>query len=248
MKTPALCVAMLVACGSTAFAGESRPADPDPVIGSRTDRPDGSSAVSIGRRLPTDWDTKVGVDLNLAPPDGAVSNPDLLLHGPAQDRSSGVAWMNLAIPGLSAPFGWDRTTVDARLDPNQEAGKVGTTFARSVPLGSDLSLTLQDQLSLTQPLANETADRVGAASGPSPAPQEQIWAESRSLRLRVQPTGTAFAANATMSTLDNQWHNNLSVEQRLWGPLDALDITTSVTDPGETASSKSITARFRRTW
>lgn len=63
----------------------------DPTFGSRTDKPDGSSAVTIGRRLPTEWETRVGTDVSLAAPAGAVTS-DQFLRGTAQDRSTGAIW------------------------------------------------------------------------------------------------------------------------------------------------------------
>ena len=50
---------------------------------------------------------------------------------------------------------------------------------------------------------------------------------------------------AASSVGDTQWHNKLSVEQTLLGPLK---LTTSVEDAGTTAPKKSITAGFKRTW
>jgi hypothetical protein len=65
------------------------------------------------------------------------------------------------------------------------------------------------------------------------------------VRLNVSPSGTTFSAAAGSSTLDTQWHNKLSMEQTLVGPLK---LTTSVEDAGTAASRKSITAGFKRVW
>ena len=49
---------------------------------------------------------------------------------------------------------------------------------------------------------------------------------------------------ATTST-DANWHNKLSAEQKLFGPLT---VTGSVRDPGTADSDRSITAGFKARW
>ena len=65
------------------------------------------------------------------------------------------------------------------------------------------------------------------------------------VRLSVDPFGTTLSAGAASSVGDTQWHNKLSIEQTLLGPLK---LTTSVEDAGTAAPKKSITAGFKRTW
>ena len=225
----------------------------DPTFGSRTDKPDGSAALTIGRRLPTEWETKIGTDVSLAAPAGTVTSENLL-RGAAPDRSSGAVWGSLTMPGLR-PLGFDKTSVDARLDAGKDEGKLGATLSRSVPIDQNFSVTLQNTYSVRQSLATgtpampavppavNTAPATGAAAAvPMPAP---TWAVDESVRLNVNPSGTTFSAGATSSTVDTQWHNKLSIEQTLVGPLK---LTTSVEDAGTTASKKSITAGFKRIW
>ena len=66
----------LIVSASAAMAG-----DADPTFGSRTDKPDGSSALTIGRRLPTPWETKVGADVSLAAPSGIAASDNLVRGG-----------------------------------------------------------------------------------------------------------------------------------------------------------------------
>jgi hypothetical protein len=63
--------------------------------------------------------------------------------------------------------------------------------------------------------------------------------------LRVLATDTTFAAGTATTSTDTAWHNKLSAEQKLFGPLS---VTGSVSDPGTTVSSKSITAGFKTRW
>ena len=72
-----------------------------------------------------------------------------------------------------------------------------------------------------------------------------LWQSDRSVRLNLAPTSTTLSAGVVTSNADNQWHNKLSAEQR----ISALfNVTTSITDPGNAASSKSIAAGFKHTW
>jgi hypothetical protein len=231
----------------TVSAGAAMAGDADPTFGSRTDKPDGSSALTVGRRLPTPWETKVGADVSLAAPSGIAAS-DNLARGVAQDRSSGAVWGNLTMPGLR-PLGFDRTSVEARVDAGKDEGKLGATLSRSVPINQELSVTLQNSYSVRQSLAT-TATAVPmpptagtpntGAAAPAPA-----WGVDETVRLNVDPSGTTFSAGAGASTVDTQWHNKLSMEQTLVGPLK---LTTSIEDAGTTTPKKSVTAGFKRTW
>jgi hypothetical protein len=223
--------------------------DADPTFGSRTDKPDGSSALTVGRRLPTPWETKVGADVSLAAPSGIAAADNLVRGGVAQDRSSGAVWGNLTMPGLR-PLGFDKTSVEARVDAGKDEGKLGATLSRSVPINPELSVTLQNSYSVKQSLATTGATGVPmpptagmpntGAVAPAPA-----WGVDETVRLNVDPSGTTFSAGAGASTVDTQWHNKLSMEQTLVGPLK---LTTSIEDAGTTTPKKSITAGFKRTW
>jgi hypothetical protein len=228
---------------SAAVAG-----DADPTFGSRTDKPDGSSSMTVGRRLPTPWETKVGADVGLAAPSGTTASDNLARGGVAQDRSSGVVWGNLTMPGLR-PLGFDKTSVEARVDGGKDEGKLGATLSRSVPINQDLSVTLQNSYSVKQSLATSVTGvpippttNIPNAATAAPAP---AWGVDQTVRLNVDPSGTTFSAGAGSSTADTQWHNKLSVEQTLLGPLK---LTTSLEDAGTAAPKKSITAGFKRTW
>ena len=236
----------LVAGTSVASAGENKPAgDSAPTFGSRTERSDGSAALTIGRRLPTEWETKVGTDVSLAASESAVAS-DSLLRGTAPDRSSGAIWGNLTMSGLR-PLGFDKTSVDARLDAGKDEGRVGATLSRSLPIDESFSVTLQNSYSVTQPLASGAAGTpaVSSITPPSTAGNAPLWAADETVRLNLHPSGTTFSAGAGSSTLDSQWHNKLSVEQTLFGPLR---LTTSVEDAGTPTTKKSITAGFKRVW
>lgn len=199
-----------------------------PTFGSRNQQPDGSTNLTVGRRLETEWDAKVGFDAKLAPELASPSLSDTLLQPPAPGHSSGVVWGTVTGPSV-APMLFDKTAVDARLEPGEDKGQVSATLSRTVPLG-DASITLQDKYSVTQTLHD----------GPGP-----IFESDRSVRLKWAPTNTTLSAGVVTSSVDGQWHNRVSAEQRIVGPLS---VTTTVTDPGGTTSTKSIAAGFKHTW
>ena len=229
--TQAIALAMVA---SAASAGD------DPIFGNRTDKPDGSSSMTIGRKLSSPWDTKVGTDISLAAPAG-TSSSDYLPPNGSPSRSSGSVWGNLTMQNI-APPGFDKTSVEARLDPGKDEGRLGATVSRSLPLAPDFSLTLQNSTSIKQSLATSAPALPPAATPPgTPAP---TWGMDDTVRLSVDPFGTTFSAGAT-SAGDAQWHNKLSVEQTIVGPLKVI---TSVEDAGTAAPKKSITAGFKRNW
>ena len=101
------------------------------------------------------------------------------------DRTTGVGWANMTAPGLDAPLGWDKTSIETRVDPAQEQGKLATTLSRAVPVGDDVLLTLENGVSVTRTL-------------PGPAqPLSQSWASSQALRLNIVPTDTTFRSAPT---------------------------------------------------
>ncbi|MCX7313847.1 MAG: hypothetical protein NTV56_19545 [Alphaproteobacteria bacterium] len=235
----------LGAGASAATAGE------DPSFGIRIEKPDGSAAITIGRRLPTLWETKVGADVRLAAPEGTAASDNLLRGGAAPDQSSGAVWGNLSTPALRS-VGIDKTAVEARLDAGKDEGKVGATLSRSVPINPDMSVTLQNTYSVKQSLASTASVLLPSPGAVTPTPSgttaatpDPAWSIDQSVRLNVDPLGTTLSAGAGSSTQDSQWHNKLSVEQTLFGPLK---LTTSVEDAGTPAPKKSIFAEFKRTW
>jgi hypothetical protein len=185
-------------------------------------------------RASTGWDAKLGVDSRRPSFPAADLQPDQLLADSVQEQSTGVAWANVTAPGLESPLGWDKTAIETRLDPAQEQGKLGTTLSRSVPIGSDVSVTLQNGYSVTRTL-------------PSPATSaSQSWATSQALRFNVLPTDTTLSLGAAISSSEDKWLRSLSAEQKLFGGPLSVSGAVSETGAGETA--KSLKAGFKRAW
>lgn len=204
-------------------------AAPQASIGSRSEKADGSVSISAGEQLPTEWDTKVGVDV--ASPSGLPQT----LTGPTQDRGAG--WASVAVP--ATPIGLDKALIDARIDPSADQGNLSTSLARSLPVGAGTSLTLQNGYSVTQTLTNPTG---ALNAAPPPA---HVFSGTGALRLEL-PTATAFSASASVSSGDDRVLPRLSAEQKLFGT--PLSITGAISERPGGDTDKSITAGFRQSW
>ena len=73
----------------------------------------------------------------------------------------------------------------------------------------------------------------------------RVFGNENTAKLDILPTGTTLAAALSSSSTDPVTHNTLSAEQKLFGPLN---VTTAVTDVGQSSESKSISARVKLTW
>jgi hypothetical protein len=209
---------------------------------SHTGKSDGSGTVVLKQSVYSDWDANVGADLGLSPARSLYDQPDQSTLA-AADRGTGAAWASVGVvPNLA--------TVDARVDPSNDQGKVGTTFKRAVPLGSKFSVTLQNSSSVTETFSASSAATsdlplmaVPAVSSTVATPH--VWGNETAAKFNILPTGTAFGAQFAANSADPYSHNTLSADQKLYGPLH---VTTAVTDLGQTTSSRSITAGFKVNW
>jgi hypothetical protein len=181
----------------------------------------------------SDWAGKVGVDYSKPAIPAVTFQPEQLLAGAVPDQSNGVAWATITAPGFEAPLGWDKTSIETRVDPAQEQSKLGTTLSRSVPIDDNVSLTLQNGVSVTRPLPN--------ASG-----QVHGWASSQALRFKILPTDTSVSFGADISSTDDKWLRTLSAEQKLFG--GPFSVTGSVSETASGDISKSLRAGFKRSW
>jgi hypothetical protein len=212
---------------------------------SRTDKPDGSSTVVVKQPLPTDWNAKVGADLGFAsaPPNG--NQTVKALPATRDDRGAGAAWASADLSSLA--------TVDARAEQSSDRGKVGTTLKKSIPLGGQFSVTVQDSVSVTDTFgasaATAPSDVPLMTAPPPPAAVMQqspkVWCNEKTAKFDILPTGTTLGASFVSTSTDPVTHNMFSAEQKLYGPLH---VTTAVTDVGQPTSSKKITAGFKLNW
>ncbi len=195
---------------------------------SRSEHVDGSSTVSVKQPLSSDWDAKVGADLNVAATPATTYEPDRPPPGATRDSGSSAAWASLGVTRFA--------TVDARIEPGSEQGKLGTTIEHSIPLGDDVSVTLRGRCAVSDTLA-----------APPTTPQQPapVLSNEQTVKLNIASTGTTLSAGVRADSADPATHNTLSADQRVYGPLH---VTTAINDVGEPTSSKSVSAGFKLTW
>ncbi len=195
---------------------------------SRTnEQADGSGTVVVKQALSTEWDAKVGADIGIAGnAPAAYYQPLSPQSTPSSGGNSGAAWASVGLSSLA--------TVDARVDPTTDQGRLAGTLKHSMPVGGYLSMTLQNSTSVT--------DTFGPQSSSAPA---QVFGNEQSVKFDVLSTGTSFSAGVTTASNDPVARNKLSAEQKLLGPLH---ITTSVSDVGQPTVNKSITGGFKLNW
>ena len=183
------------------------------------------------------WKAKVGVNYRNAPVPNAEFRPSQVPDSALPDQSTGVGWAN--ITSDSVPLGWDKATIETQVDPLDEQGKFGTTLSRSVPLNDELSLTLQNGLSVSRTLANSSVSSQATSSAHG-------WSSEQALRFNLLPTDTTLSLGAQLSSSDDKWRPTLSAEQKLFGGPVSLTGSVSETPTGET--SKSLKAGFKQNW
>jgi hypothetical protein len=205
----------------------------------RTQKPDGSTSVVVKQPLPTEWTNTVGADLPAS--NSALSSElDHPLPTARNDFGSGATWASVGVPYVGS--------VDARVDPANEQGKIGTTLKQSIPFGQRFALTVQDTYSVTDTVGRPSpgpADMPLMALPPSTPTSPQVFGNERAVKFNILPTGTTLGAGLATASNDPTTHNTFSADQRLYGPLH---VTTAVSDLGQTTSSKSITAGFKLHW
>src|SRR5882672_4641028 len=113
---------------------------------SSQDKPNGSAALSVKQPLSPFWDARVGADMTVVNQPQTLTSADLVRQKFSSDsqpsQSSGSAWAAITAPGVASI--WDKTAIEARVDPSQEQSKLGTSLSKSLPLSEQYSLTLQN--------------------------------------------------------------------------------------------------------
>jgi hypothetical protein len=199
----------------------------------------GTASVSVKQSISPFWDARIGADMTVVnEPTGATSG-DLLRQKISPDappeNSSGTAWAAVTAPGVGSI--WDKTSVEARLDPSSEQGKLGTSISKSVPFGDGTSLTLQNRYDVIQQ---------GFVPVPGvPAHPQLNYETDQSAKLSIGDTGTSLTAGRTLSSSDDMWLGKVGAEQKLF---DGVTVSGSIGETPSGATSKSISAGFKRSW
>jgi hypothetical protein len=199
-------------------------------------KPNGSAAVSVKQPVSPFLDARVGADMTVVNQPQTLTSSDLLRQKFATDappsQSSGTAWAAITAPGVASI--WNKTAVEARVDPSQEQSKLGTSLSKSLPLNEQYSLTLQNGYNVVQ-------QGIVPATG-SPV---RNYETEQSAKLSIADTGTSFIAGQTLSSAADKWLRNIAAEQKLFGDVS---ISGSIGETAQGTSNKSLTAGFKHSW
>jgi hypothetical protein len=206
---------------------------------SSKDKSNGAAAVSVKQSLSAFLDARVGADMTVVNQPQTLTSSDLLRQKFASDaqpsQSTGTAWAAITAPGLGSI--WDKTAVEARVDPSQEQSKLGTSLSKSLPLSEQYSLTLQNGYNVIQQ---------GVVPVPGiPGRPVRNYETDQSARLSITDTGTSFIAGQTLSSADVRWLHKIGAEQKLFGDIS---ISGSIGETTLGTSNKRLTAGFKRSW
>ena len=206
---------------------------------SSKDKPNGSAAVSVKQPLSPFWDTRIGADMTVARQPSALTMSELLseklANGGSVPQSSGAAWAAITAPGVGSV--WDRTAVEARVDPSQEQSKLGTSLSKSLPLNEQYSLTLQNGYNVIQQGIVPLPGIAGHLA--------RNYETEQSAKLSIADTGTSVIAGQTLSSTDDKWLRKIGAEQKLF---DGVSIQGSIGETPQGTSNKSLSAGFKRSW
>ncbi|WFU80031.1 hypothetical protein QA645_36970 [Bradyrhizobium sp. CIAT3101] len=197
----------------------------------------GSSAVTVKQSVSSFWDTRVGADMTVAKEPTTMSElmAQKAANGGNLPQSSGSAWAAATAPGAGAV--WDKTAVEARVDPGAEQSKLGASLTKSVPLSGDYSLTLQNGYSVNQQGTTALPGVGGHIT--------RNYETDQSAKVTITDTGTSITAGQTMSTTDDKWLRKVGAEQKLF---DNVTVSGSVGETSQGAINKSLTAGFKKSW
>jgi hypothetical protein len=200
---------------------------------------DGSSAVAVKQSLLPFWDTRVGADLNVANQPTAYSAADAYRNqfgSGTQSTSGGSAWAAMTAPGVGSI--WDKTAIEARVDPLSDQSKFGTSFSKSVPLaGNQYSLTLQNGYNVIQQGSVPIIGFNGRAT--------RSYETDQQAKLSIADSGTSLLAGQTMATTDDRWLRKVGAEQKLFG---GVSISGTISETLTGPANKSLTAGFKHSW
>jgi hypothetical protein len=205
---------------------------------SSKDKPNGPAAVTVKQPLSPFWDARIGADMTVTRESTLTASELLsekLANGGNAPQSSGTVWAAITAPGVGSI--WDKTAVEARVDPSQEQSKLGTSLSKSLPLGEQYSLTLQNGYNVIQ---QGIVPLPGIAARPV-----RNYETQQSAKLSIGDTGTSFIAGQTLSSTDDKWLRKIGAEQKLF---DGVSISGSIGETLQGVTNKSLSAGFKRSW
>ncbi len=196
----------------------------------------GSSAVMVKQSVSSFWDARIGADMTVTSEPRTMSEllAQKAANGGSLPQSSGSAWAAATAPGAGSI--WDKTAVEARVDPGAEQSKIGASLTKSLPLSNDYSLTLQNGYSM-----NQQGTAVPGIGGYI----MRNYETDQTAKVTITDTGTSLTAGQTLSTTDDKWLRKFGAEQKLF---DNVTVSGSVGETSQGAINKSLTAGFKKSW
>jgi hypothetical protein len=220
-----------------AAGSAARNASGDAMSWSANNKGSGASAVSVKQSVSPFWDARVGADMTVTSQPTTMSEllAEKTANGGSLPQSGGTAWASITAPGAGAI--WDKTAVEARVDPAQDQSKLGTTIVKSVPLSDQYSLTLQNGYNVIQ---QGLVPVPGVVAHPT-----HNYQTDQSAKLSIGDTGTSLIAGQTLSSNDDKWLRKVGAEQKVF---DGVSISGSIGETTQGTTSKSISAGFKHSW
>lgn len=216
----------------------AQPASNTGLAWSSHDNANGSAALTVKQSVSPLWDTRIGADMTVVRPSSPLTASDLVTDKLGIDgrpsQSSGTAWAAATAPGLGSI--WDKTALEARIDPAQDQTRFGTSLSKSVPLdGGQYALTLQNGYNVVQ---QSTLPGIGGHFGHS-------YGTDQSAKLNITDSGTSLIAGQSLSSSSDRWLRTIGAEQKLF---DGVSIAGSVSETALGPLNTSVTAAFKRSW
>ena len=225
-------------------ASKARAASPKTTSGtdaswSSNDKADGSAAVSVKQSVSPFLDTRVGADMTVTRQPQTLTESQLLseklANGGSLPQSSGTAWAAITAPGAGSI--WDKTAIEARVDPSQEQTRLGTSLSKSLPLNEQYSLTLQNGYNLVEQGVIPVPGIIGRPV--------RNYETDQSASLSIGDTGTSITAGQSLSSTDDRWLRKVGAEQKLFG---GVSISGSIGETSLGTTNKSFSAGFKQSW
>ncbi|MES2028067.1 MAG: hypothetical protein V4477_02715 [Pseudomonadota bacterium] len=200
----------------------------------------GAAALSVKQSVTPFWDTRVGADINVArqtaPRSAADAYRNQFGDGTAQAQSGGAAWAAATAPGVGSI--WDKTAIEARVDPGADQTKLGTSLSKSVPIAGDqYSLTLQSGYNVIQ---QGSIPAIGYNGRPT-----RSYETDQLARFNITDTGTSFIAGQSLATTDDKWLRKFGAEQKLFG---GVNVSGSISETVQGVTNKTFSAGFKHSW
>ena len=199
----------------------------------------GLTAVSVHQTLLPDLNARVGADMSVISVRPFATTSESLIdkygsRNPRAQSGAGSAWLTLSTPGVASL--WDKTNVEARLDPIEDVSRVNISLTKSMMIGSPgYVLDLSNHVGVAQ---NGLGTLIGVNG-------DHTLTASQTASLLLQDTGTRFIAGQSLSSADNKWLRRIGGEQRLIGNIN---LSATISETAEGPSDKALLANYRRKW